>query len=186
MEIFYSTHPGASSNTRITHFITASLTQLNGGFMWPFNILGQSNWVWTFIQQAFVNTSPVLGTSLMTERYSPSLQEPMNWWEKTMHLTQNSGVRVSCTHMEPERMSWVSRAWWEPEKDEGEHEFAAEGGAPTKVQMWELAGRWQRIIAPHAGEQKLIKYLNWKTKKDSTNRSSSISMALFQMNNTDS
>lgn len=50
-----------------------------------------------------------------------------------MYLIQNSGVRASRTYMEFERMSWVSRGWWELEKDEGEYVFVVEGGVFIKV-----------------------------------------------------
>ena len=44
--------------------------------------MGQSDWVWTFFQQAFITTSPGPGSPLMTERHFCPLQELMNLWGK--------------------------------------------------------------------------------------------------------
>ena len=51
------------------NFTLSSKRRLNATLA---NILGQSYWVWTFIQQAFKTTSPGPGSSVMTERHSPS------------------------------------------------------------------------------------------------------------------
>lgn len=102
------------------------------------NILHQSDWVWTFIQQTFIITSPGPGSS-QKDTACP-LQGLMNvlgkrisnqkTWETmdrdSQHSPQgspeqrcatlSSGVRASHTHTWTlKRWTGVNQAWWRPE-----------------------------------------------------------------------